>query len=270
MYNYNHCGIKIICKHKISNDRQNWNILVPRSLNLGLKTINGSSHNRLLQCHIGKVRFQGINRRICGWTSAVLSIGQRPGIVRSLHEFGQRPGIVRALHDFGHFGRQRTANLIPERSIRGVCMIMLPDAWERLQCQLRDLKLERDPELNSIPVKDKAFDKIGVELFGPVLESSRGHKYLAVAVDYLSKYAEIRSIRDKSSRTVACFIEMDVIARNGCPRAVSKFGIGTELKGEFTESLEEYSIHHHLTNIARPRENGLTKQHNTFWLKLRP
>jgi transposase InsO family protein len=115
--------------------------------------------------------------------------------------------------------------------------------------------------LKSIPINDQAFYRVGIDLLGPITLTPTGNKYIAVAIDYLTKWAEIRAIPNKEANTVATFFEHDVIARHGCPHTVLSDN-GLEFKGEFDRLLRKYGIDHHLTAPNHPQTNGLTEKHN--------
>ena len=181
---------------------------------------------------------------------------------REVPSIEDRQRIVKSLHGFGHYGVQRTANLVQERYYwSGIYGDVEKCLTACLDCQLRDMKYGEAPVLKSIPINDKAFDRVGIDLVGPTTITPRGNRYLVVAVDYLTKYAEVRAIPDKTASTIAAFFELDIIARHGCPRIVLSDN-GTEFKGAFNNLLEEYGVDHKYTGIASPQTNGLTEQHN--------
>ncbi|GKA12781.1 reverse transcriptase domain-containing protein [Tanacetum coccineum] len=70
---------------------------------------------------------------------------------------------------------------------------------------------------NSIQVC-KIFDVWGIDFMGPFL-SSRGNKYILVAVDYLSKWVEAKALPTNDARVVCKFLK-SLFARFGAPRAI--------------------------------------------------
>nr|GEV29679.1 reverse transcriptase domain-containing protein [Tanacetum cinerariifolium] len=85
-------------------------------------------------------------------------------------------------------------------------------------CQ-RQGKISQRDELpqNSIQVCE-IFDIWGIEFMGLFL-SSRGNKYILVAVDYLSKWVEAKALPTNDSRVVCKFLK-NLFARFGAPRAI--------------------------------------------------
>ena len=70
-------------------------------------------------------------------------------------------------------------------------------------------------ELHPIPVRDKVWDTIGVDLIGPLPETSRGNKYILTVSDYFSKWPEATPLSDKSAIGIAEFI-FKCFTRHGC------------------------------------------------------
>lgn len=44
----------------------------------------------------------------------------------------------------------------------------------------------------------KAFEKIGIDLIGPLKEKKRGKRFIVVAIDYLTKPVEIDAIKEEN------------------------------------------------------------------------
>lgn len=74
------------------------------------------------------------------------------------------------------------------------------------------------PVLKSLPVNDQAFYRVGREIVGPLTETEKRNKHIAVAMDYLTKWAEVRVIPDEISSTLTRSFEENTIARHCCPR----------------------------------------------------
>ncbi|GJT33057.1 reverse transcriptase domain-containing protein [Tanacetum coccineum] len=62
------------------------------------------------------------------------------------------------------------------------------------------------------------FDVWGIDFMGPFL-SSRGYKYILVAIDYLSKWVEAKALPTNDARVVVKFLK-SLFARFGTPRAI--------------------------------------------------
>ncbi|GJV77511.1 reverse transcriptase domain-containing protein [Tanacetum coccineum] len=85
-------------------------------------------------------------------------------------------------------------------------------------CQ-RQGKISQKDEMpqNAIQVCE-IFDVWGIDFMGP-FPSSRGNKYILVAVDYLSKWVEAKALLTNDARVVVKFLK-SLFARFGTPRAI--------------------------------------------------
>ncbi|GJZ14335.1 reverse transcriptase domain-containing protein [Tanacetum coccineum] len=78
--------------------------------------------------------------------------------------------------------------------------------------------LQRD-EMPQIAIQVcEIFDVWGIDFMGP-FPSSRGNKYILVAVDYLSKWVEAKALPTNDARVVVKFLK-SLFARFGTPRAI--------------------------------------------------
>ncbi|GKB14001.1 reverse transcriptase domain-containing protein [Tanacetum coccineum] len=85
-------------------------------------------------------------------------------------------------------------------------------------CQHQDKILQKDemPQ-NAIQVCE-IFDVWGIDFMGP-FPSSRGNKYILVAVDYLSRWVEAKALPTNDARVIIKFVK-SLFARFGTPRAI--------------------------------------------------
>ena len=69
------------------------------------------------------------------------------------------------------------------------------------------------------PIKTRPpFEKIGIDLIGPLPITSNQNKYIVVAIDYGTKWAEARAIKDAAATTIVPFLYEDIICRHGFPK----------------------------------------------------
>lgn len=66
----------------------------------------------------------------------------------------------------------------------------------------------------SVPIKP--FAQIGIDV-KHVVTSQTGHRYIIVAIDYLTKYVEARALTVQTSSEIASFIYEEIITRHGTP-----------------------------------------------------
>ncbi|GKE25924.1 reverse transcriptase domain-containing protein [Tanacetum coccineum] len=95
---------------------------------------------------------------------------------------------------------------------------------------------------------------------GPFL-SSRGNKYILVAVDYLSKWIEAKSLPTNDARVV-CKILKSLFSRFGTPRAIIS-DQGTHFcNDQFAKVMLKYEVTHRLSTAYHPQTNGQVEVSN--------
>ncbi|GJV99118.1 reverse transcriptase domain-containing protein [Tanacetum coccineum] len=89
---------------------------------------------------------------------------------------------------------------------------------------------------NSIQVCE-IFDVWGIDFMGP-FPSSKGNKYILVAVDYLSKWVEAKALPTNDARVVCKFLK-SLFARFGAPQAIISIESWLQkiLEGQWAKSL---------------------------------
>ncbi|GKB30266.1 reverse transcriptase domain-containing protein [Tanacetum coccineum] len=101
------------------------------------------------------------------------------------------------------------------------------------------------------------FDVWGIDFMGP-FPSSRGNKYILVAVDYLSKWVEAKSVPTNDARVVIKFLK-SLFARFGTPRAIIS-DHGTHFcNDQFAKAMLKYGVTHRLSTAYHPQMSGQVK-----------
>ncbi|GKD43437.1 reverse transcriptase domain-containing protein [Tanacetum coccineum] len=112
---------------------------------------------------------------------------------------------------------------------------------------------------NSIQVYE-IFDVWGIDFMGP-FSSSRGNKYILVAVDYLSKWVEAKALSTNDARVVFKFLK-SLFARFGAPYAIIS-DCGTHFcNDQFAKVMLKYGVTHRLSTAYHPQTSGQVEVSN--------
>nr|GEX95516.1 hypothetical protein [Tanacetum cinerariifolium] len=127
-------------------------------------------------------------------------------------------------------------------------------------CQHQGKISQRDemPQ-NSIQVCE-IFDVWGIDFMGP-FPSSRGNKYILVAVDYLSKWVEAKELPTNDARVVCKYLK-NLFARFGTSRAIIN-DKGTHFcNDQFAKVMQKFGVTHRLATPYHPQTSDQVEVSN--------
>nr|GEX98403.1 reverse transcriptase domain-containing protein [Tanacetum cinerariifolium] len=104
------------------------------------------------------------------------------------------------------------------------------------------------------------FDVWGIDFMGP-FPSSRGKKYILVAVDYLSEWVEAKAFPTNDGRVVCKFLK-SLFAKFGSPRAIISDRCTHFCNGQFANVMLKYGVTHRLSTAYHPQTSGQVEVSN--------
>ncbi|GJS72014.1 reverse transcriptase domain-containing protein [Tanacetum coccineum] len=173
--------------------------------------------------------------------------------------------ILKACHNGptgGHYGANYTAKKVFDSGF--YWPTIYKDAHDFVtRCDIcqRQGKISQRDEMpqNSIQVCE-IFDMWGIDFMGP-FPSSRGNKYILVAVDYLSKWVEAKALPTNDARVVCKFLK-SLFSRFGAPRAIIS-DRGTHFcNDQFSKVMLKYGVTHRLSTAYHPQTSGQVEVSN--------
>nr|GEX82933.1 reverse transcriptase domain-containing protein [Tanacetum cinerariifolium] len=112
---------------------------------------------------------------------------------------------------------------------------------------------------NSIKVCE-FFNVWVIDFMGP-FSSSRGNKYILVAVDYLSKWVEAKALPTNDARVVCKFLK-NLFARFGTPHAIISDRDTYFCNDQFAKVMLKYGVTHRLAIAYHPQTSGQVEVSN--------
>lgn len=71
------------------------------------------------------------------------------------------------------------------------------------ECQKASPQPHFRAPIKSMPIIEVSFERVAMDLIGPLNKSARGHEYIFVIVDNSTRYPEAISLRNMASKTIA-------------------------------------------------------------------
>nr|GEV68991.1 hypothetical protein [Tanacetum cinerariifolium] len=104
------------------------------------------------------------------------------------------------------------------------------------------------------------FNVWGIDFMG-LFPSSRGNKYILVAVNYLSKWVEAKALPTNNARVVCKFLK-SLFVRFGAPRAIIS-DRGTHFcNDQFAKVMLKYGVTHRISTTYQPQTSGKVEVSN--------
>lgn len=106
------------------------------------------------------------------------------------------------------------------------------------------------------------FDRVGIDLYGPLPSTAAGNRWIIVAIDHLTRYAETAALPAATAREVASFLLQRFVLRHGAPRELLSDRGRAFLADATQELLAACRVVHRCTTAYHPQTNGLTERFN--------
>ncbi|KAM7288648.1 uncharacterized protein ISCGN_028848 [Ixodes scapularis] len=247
-----------VCQHRFPNPMR----LNPRRRVISLKSLSSSLHNvsRVFSRDLPSFVLRGgvLFRKNFG-TSETPWLLVVPASLRE--------EIFQACHDdptAGHLGYSRTLARIRDKYY-----------WPKLpktihlytrschECQRRKKPPSKPAGLlQPITPPTKPFQQIGMDLLGPFPPSTMGNRWIIVATDYLTRYAETKALPSGTAVEVAKFFIESIVLRHGAPEVLIT-DRGSSFMAQLTQEILRLShTEHRRTTAYHPQTNGLTERLN--------
>lgn len=111
-------------------------------------------------------------------------------------------------------------------------------------------------------LEGEAFRRVAVDILGPLPETDRGNKYIAVVGDYFTKWCEAYPLPNQEATTVADALVSQWVCRYGVPAELhSDQGRNFEAR-LFKQTCQLLGIHKTRTTPLHPESDGMVERFN--------
>lgn len=162
----------------------------------------------------------------------------------------------------GHLGAEKTCDRILRRFYwPGVLAEVTRHCGECPECQLTAPKPAFRNPLVPLPIIETPFERIAMDIVGPLPKSARGHQYILVVLDYATRYPEAIPLRTMASKNIAKEI-MLMFSRVGIPKEILT-DQGTPFMSRIMADLcKLLHIKQLRTSVYHPQTDGLVERFN--------
>lgn len=110
---------------------------------------------------------------------------------------------------------------------------------------------------------DSAFQRLAVDVLGPLPVTFSGNRYIVVFMEYLTKWPEIFAVKNADAVTIANLLTDEIIPRHGAPRTLLSDRGKNFLSNLVLEVCKLYSIKKLNTTSYHPQTDGLVEKMNS-------
>ena len=163
----------------------------------------------------------------------------------------------------GHLGNKKTRSRILQHFFwPGLFSDVTRHCQSCPQCQkgIAKGKVGKVP-LVSVPPMDIPFQRVAVDIIGPLPRTSRGNRYALVAIDYATRYPDAVPLRNQEATTVADAL-MEIFSRVGVPRELLSDQGTNFMSALITELCRLLQVRKLCSTPYHPEGNGLVENFN--------
>jgi hypothetical protein len=175
--------------------------------------------------------------------------------------------IIQEIHDVDvvHLGIGRTYEVIKQRyywpNMYTDIVLFIRSC---LKCAKRKTpRNTRKAPLTPMPAVSRPFERMAVDVLGPLPKSKQGNRYLVVFCDYLTRWPEVFPVKNQEAVTIANLIIDEILPRHGAPEFLLSDLGSNFVSSLVTEICKIVAIKHLKTSSYRPQTDGLVERFNS-------
>lgn len=188
--------------------------------------------------------------------------------VENITDDAEKQELMRAYHDGilgGHFGTDKTyKKLRAKYQWTGMKRDVERYIGSCHHCQSHKSSRPVKMPLKLTDISIQPFDKIFIDIVGPLPISNNGNKYILSMVDDLTRFVEFAAIPDQQADTIARALFEQILCRYNIPKEIVTDN-GTNFVGKvFNQLCKMFGVKKLRTTAYHPQANLVERQHSTM------
>ena len=173
----------------------------------------------------------------------------------------QRKAVFMSVHSLAHPGIRATRRLITSRYVwRGCAADVATWCRECTGCARGKVTVQERTEPAVIPVPEKHFAHVHVDIVGPLPTSQQGYSHVLTIIDRATRWPEVLPLQNMTARECADVFITGWVARYGVPQTLTT-DRGTQFTSELWKSMcKTLGVHHVTTTAYHPQSNGMIER----------
>ncbi|BHF75659.1 hypothetical protein SprV_0501875500 [Sparganum proliferum] len=179
------------------------------------------------------------------------------------------PVLTDLHHELGHVGQAKTEQAVrqrfwwPQLREQVITFCNTCPTCATFKAPQQRFRAPLQPMITGFP-----FQRVGVDIIGPLTYSTSGHQYILVMVDYFTKWAEATPLRRQDALSVTTAFFNDWICRFGAPLSLHS-DCGANFESKLVQDVcDQLHIHKTRTTPAHPEGNGQVERTNRTLINL--
>lgn len=114
----------------------------------------------------------------------------------------------------------------------------------------------------------RPYERVALDVLGPLPETGRKYKYILVIGDYFSKLTEVFPLPNQEAHTIAKVLVEEWVCRFGTPHSIHSAQGRSFESALFRETCQLLNIHKTRTSPYHPQSDGLVERFNCTLLSM--
>lgn len=112
------------------------------------------------------------------------------------------------------------------------------------------------PEIGTEVVTERPFQKLYIDFLGKYPRSKKGHAYIFIVVDHLTKFVFLHAMKEATTANVIKFLVNHVFQNFGVPEKIHSDNGQQFVSKDFQKMINDYRIDHIRTAVYSPQSNA--------------